>query len=248
MMDKTSKDNKLKIIGLAALGLILLVGGIVSECSQNSREAAKAAKAAAEAEARELEELRLAGKFDANRKAIIDEVLTEIDEGNFWRARAIARKYEHVADPYLISLDSQAHEKQLLKEIGRVPESDAARRHKIYAQLVELVPASSEYQRQKQRYGEIVGRQRAATKARLDKYGAKPGENDIYSAVRRYLRQVAHDPRSIQDLGCTYPRFTEMGWMVACQYRGRNGFGGMVKNRNFFYLRHGSVVSMSEVR
>lgn len=248
IMEIRNYDNKLKIYGLIGLGVVLLLGGLLSECSQRADEAEQAQREAAAKLAQKEEKERLARYFEANRKAVIDEVLAEIEAGAYWRARRIAAKYEHVADPYLISLESQAREKQLLKRIDRAEKSDAAKLYAMYSELTDLVPGSREYQERKRHYKNIVDQEKAAAKARQARYGSKPTEAEVYTAVRRHLRQSAHDPDSIRDIGCTYTVFTERGWMTACQYRGSNAFGATITDRSFFYLRHGTVVAMSETR
>ena len=38
----------------------------------------------------------------------------------------------------------------------------------------------------------------------------------------------------------------EKGWLVGCNYRGRNGFGGMIRQANWFTITHGRVVKMDD--
>ncbi len=39
---------------------------------------------------------------------------------------------------------------------------------------------------------------------------------------------------------------TDDGWLVGCDYRGRNGFGGMIRNSNWFTIRHKHVIAMHD--
>lgn len=58
------------------------------------------------------------------------------------------------------------------------------------------------------------------------------------SPVRRYLRNIAHDPGSIDFEGCTEPVLTaDNCWRTTCNYRGKNAFGATIRNSGTFYIR-----------
>ncbi len=82
--------------------------------------------------------------------------------------------------------------------------------------------------------------------ARVKKFGPPPVQSawdGSYRVVERHLKDVANDPDSIKIAKCTEVSFHEKdGWLVACEYRGRNKFGGMVRNANWFVIRQSSVV------
>ena len=67
-----------------------------------------------------------------------------------------------------------------------------------------------------------------------------------YSAVERYLKRIARDPDSVEIDECTEVRFTRDAWLVGCNWRGRNGFGGMNRGANWFSIRDGEVVEMHD--
>lgn len=67
-------------------------------------------------------------------------------------------------------------------------------------------------------------------------------------AVRQYLKQVAHDPSSIQIVGCREPELTDSCWQLDCQYRGKNSFGALVLNTTRFYVRGDAVLRSSPLR
>lgn len=88
----------------------------------------------------------------------------------------------------------------------------------------------------------------AAEKAKRDalvaKFGPKPqasGWDGSYREVERYLKRVMNDPDSLEWDGCTEVKYNKAGWLVGCNYRGRNGFGGMVRNANWFTIVNGRV-------
>jgi hypothetical protein len=67
-----------------------------------------------------------------------------------------------------------------------------------------------------------------------------------YSEVERYLERVARDPDSVEVDGCTEVKRATNGWLVGCNWRGRNGFGGMERQANWFTVRGGQVVAMHD--
>jgi hypothetical protein len=80
-------------------------------------------------------------------------------------------------------------------------------------------------------------------KRREDKFGEKPEKMlGSYSEVRRYLRATANDPESIEIEQCTDVYTSDQGWLVGCDYRGDNAFGGTVRQSNWFTIVDGRVV------
>ncbi len=81
-------------------------------------------------------------------------------------------------------------------------------------------------------------------------YGEKPirGSWDgSYSVVERYLKQVMHDPSSLDIDGCTPAyKVEKIGWVVGCRYRGKNVFGAKVLNQNWFVIRQNRVVDVKD--
>jgi len=80
------------------------------------------------------------------------------------------------------------------------------------------------------------------------KFGAKPdqsGWDGSYREVKRYLKKAANDPGSIKIETCTPVSYDEkVGWLVGCDYRGKNAFGALVKNSNWFAIRNGTVIKV----
>lgn len=78
------------------------------------------------------------------------------------------------------------------------------------------------------------------------KFGPRPeqsGWDGSYSEVKRHLKQFANDPDSIKIESCTTVSVDKkMGWLVGCDYRGTNKFGGKVLNSNWFIIKNGEVI------
>lgn len=93
-------------------------------------------------------------------------------------------------------------------------------------------------------------RRRNATAAeRRRRFGAPPQASawdGTYREVKNYLRRVANDPESIEIDECTGVYHSDEGWLVGCDYRGRNAFGGMIRQSNWFVIRNGTVVAIKD--
>ena len=80
------------------------------------------------------------------------------------------------------------------------------------------------------------------------KFGKQPSQsawNGSYSEINRHLEAAANDPNSIKVEGCTAVSYdNKVGWLVGCDYRGKNKFGGLVRNFNWFVIRNQKVVKV----
>lgn len=85
--------------------------------------------------------------------------------------------------------------------------------------------------------------------ARVAKFGAPPTASawdGHYIEVETYLEGIARDPDSVEFDGCTKVYHTPDGWLVGCNWRARNGFGGMNRQANWFTVRNERVVAMHD--
>lgn len=145
-------------------------------------------------------------------------------------------------------------------ELARLDPSNSAyqRKHAHYAGKVEArnkKAAAAKAAADRKAAAERAAREKklAAEKAKRDAVVAKFGESPTQSAwdgsyyeVERYLKHVANDPDSIDIDACTKVYRADDGWLVGCDYRGRNAFGGMIRKSNWFTIRHGRVVAMHD--
>lgn len=82
------------------------------------------------------------------------------------------------------------------------------------------------------------------------KYGEQPTisyDGKTCFEVEPYLKRALNDPESLIMSGCSTPRLIPDGWLVGCGYRARNSFGGMVRKRAFFVVKHSQVISYNEI-
>jgi hypothetical protein len=91
--------------------------------------------------------------------------------------------------------------------------------------------------------------QAARIQAQDETFGKAPersGYDGTYRVVKNYLEVVMHDPDSLEMDTCTKVYRTDKGWLVGCDYRGKNAYGAMVKVFHWFTIRQNKVVQEHE--
>ena len=151
--------------------------------------------------------------------------------------------------------------KEILAKLKNIPASHINRNKILYQELVSYNPDVKKYKDKLDYYSGKVKEQDEKKRiekekiidkylARIDEFGAVPVKNSLngsyYPAVESYLRVVAHDSDSIEFDGCTKVYPIEEGWLVGCDYRGRNAFGAKVRQSNWFTIVHGTVIMKHE--
>jgi len=82
---------------------------------------------------------------------------------------------------------------------------------------------------------------------RIEKFG-EPPQNSAWDGsvkcVKDYLKAIAKDPDSLKYESWSEPYYSEEGWIVRCNYRAKNSFGGYEREIKYFLIRHGAVVEI----
>jgi len=177
-------------------------------------------------------------------KKLYQENLTLLD---------IKLETEHLA---LKKAAAEKKTQEIIIQLKSTPVSDYEKNESLYKTLVELNPDMAKYKEKLAHYSAKLKEKKAqelaeATKRqqeqqqRLTKFGEKPTKNawdGSYLPVKLYLKQIAHDPDSIDIIGCTDVYEADDGWLVGCDYRGKNLFGALIKQSNWFTIRRDEVV------
>lgn len=154
----------------------------------------------------------------------------------------------------------EARTAELVAKLREVPVSEFAKNKRMYQQLVNINPENSKYQEKLNFYSRKLNekmleerkeqqRLERERKERIIKFGKVPTQSawdGSYIVVENYLKRAANDPDSIEVDGCTKVYHTENGWLVGCDYRGRNAFGALVRQSNWFTIVHGQVLQMHD--
>lgn len=248
--------------------------GLIAVFSESPTRRNDTATAGRSAQAIERERARrdeTQSEFAANRTQIIADIKSDMSQLRFSEAAKRAKPYLFIADAELAGLHSLARKKaeefRLLRAARDAPASDLARNVELYAKLEKADPSNSTYQQKHSYYAAKLNakkqqeaakaatarRKAAAEKAKQDAVVAKFGPAPVqsvwdgsYGPVESYLKRVANDPDSIDIDACTEVYRANDGWLVGCDYRGRNGFGGMIRKSNWFTIRHLKVVAIHE--
>jgi hypothetical protein len=235
------------VVGLIVWAVVLMTKGATRE---EERVAALAADSNAQA---------LRTDYVAHGAAILERMDSAFKAHNYPLAAGIGEMYasavsdsqltrrlrdardalQHVAD--------KAKEQQLIAQLQTVPADDLDAYRDLYQQLVALSPTNASYKRKYEDYNSRTVRRNAAERDRIRRFGPAPQASawdGTYSEVKNYLQATMNDPSSLEGLECTQVYYVERGWLVGCNYRGRNAFGGMIRQANWFIIRQRRVVDM----
>lgn len=138
---------------------------------------------------------------------------------------------------------------EIEKKLRGIPGSNHAENARLYRELVALAPDENRYQNRLDHYQNKIDQAEKERAARRLAFGEAPiqsGWDGSYRVVEEYLNRIANDPDSIEIDGCTSVYHTKDGWLVGCDYRGRNAFGGMIRQSNWFTIVHGQVREMHD--
>jgi len=61
--------------------------------------------------------------------------------------------------------------------------------------------------------------------------------------IRKYLKQRAYFPDSIEIHGCGQLFYSDEGWVTTCNVQGKNTFGGLIHHIETFTFRYGQIIN-----
>ena len=194
-----------------------------------------------------------------------------IQNSDYKKAVSLSSKYLPSKNKDIIELNTKAKSElaasvrisntnKILAELKTIPASKYKENMDLYQQLVTNNPGNEKYKSKLNYYSKLIKEQKEKGRiaqekltkereARIAKFGEPPAQSawdGSYYQVEMYLERIANDPDSIKIDGCSKLRYTESGWLVGCDYRGRNAFGGMIRQSNWFTIVHGRVIKMHD--
>ena len=211
--------------------------------------------------------------FKQSKEEIVENLRLEIKNENYGKVAELARKYLQFKgnDKDIIKINQEASilmakvfkEKQteknkkkkeeIVRKLKTIPTSDFNQNKRLYETLLNYEPDNKKYIEKVKFYTDKINKEETKREKkrtdRIAKFGKPPvasAWDGSYSAVERYLEQVANDPDSIKISGCTEVYHSKDGWLVGCDYRGRNAFGGIIRQSNWFTIRHNNVIRMDK--
>jgi hypothetical protein len=168
---------------------------------------------------------------------------------------ALFRKYDKSDYKDLPEISKRLTIMDLEQKVKDIPVSEAWKNLTIYNSLAKLDPENKRYKQKVAFYQTKVDlleeeeeRKRKEYQASLARFGKKPTNSSWDGSVRcveTYMKEAAKDPDSLEfeKWGRVAYNSTD-GWIVWCKYRAKNSFGGYVRERKWFVIRHNMVVDV----
>jgi len=188
--------------------------------------------------------------FNANKDKILKELAGLIKASNYNKIIEITERYMVSGDQLLRDIHVAAKTKQLAAVIKETPESNYEIRASAFSELEKLHPEDKNIKQRAAYYRSMYAKQQQKIEAdardRVEKYGEPPVLifGRYYYPVENYLKSVAHDPSSISIQKCSDASFDGDGWLVGCEYLGKNAFGATVRTTSWFTIVHNQVVKV----
>ncbi|HBN7642451.1 hypothetical protein NDR77_13400 [Pseudomonas aeruginosa] len=238
----TNKALSLKSRAITVTALIFAAFMAIGVGAQNDAEAKKIEEAKQLAAAQAEERQKKAEEFAANRESILGKATASLSAGNFSEVTSQLTQYANVQDADLqkalasaragIELQKRkAQEATLLEEVAKTV--DQAKLAEIYGKLATLFPDNKKYTEQQNSYAKAVQEEKekaAAAEARKklieSQFSAWDGS---HRTLERAIKKSMNDPDSYEHDETSYwDRGDHL--VVLTHFRGRNAFGGMVRN------------------
>jgi len=216
--------------------------------------------------------LRRKANFEKNIEQYYQDFLTKYKQKQYKEVDQAAKafqtngRYEYKSVPELHKealrlLQEQNRIQQiadLQQEAKKIPDSNYQAKFFIYKKLLTLDPQNQQYQKeiafsQKKLQAEQEARRKKLkaeeeeNKKRLARFGPPP-ENSAWDGsvgcVKEYLKAIAKDPDSLKFGNWSKVFYSNDGWIVLCDWRAKNSFGGYVRSVNWFVIRYNRVIAM----
>lgn len=199
--------------------------------------------------------------FALNKKTVLQEIKDLANKKKYQEGLNKVKLYSQTKDKELLALkndllakqkayEKEKQTKEILAQLKKIPASQLEKNYYLYRDLVKMHPKNSRYQQKLKHYSFKIAEIEGKKIAEQQFYGAKPTQSrwdDSYSAVNQYLKQTMRDPDSLDIDRCSKVYKVEnLGWVVGCRYREKNGFGGISVSQNWFIIRQSQVVGIRD--
>jgi len=199
--------------------------------------------------------------FQKNKASVIEKIKELGSQKKYDEGVKFINQYIQTHDKELLTLkhdfETQQQQikinkktKEILAQLKKIPANQLEKNYNLYKELLKMHPKNSRYSQKMKHYANKIAEVEAKKVAEKLFYGEKPVQSawdGSYSVVEKYLRQVMNDPSSLKIDSCTSVyKVKNTGWVVGCRYRGKNAFGGMVLNQNWFIIRQNHVIDVKD--
>jgi len=241
---KTNKEIPIKIRAASIFALIVAFGIFVGQ-SQDKKSQEVAAQQAQE-KAEKIAQIKQdnINHFSANRVQIISSAKSALADKEYQSVITQTTKYLVSGDEELKGINSSAKieiekirksekTKLLLAELKKVPSSEYEKNRKLYQQLARLHPKNQTYENKVKSYSGKIEKEK---QEQLAEEARKKQIEEQFSAwdgshrnLERVIKKAMNDPDSYEhDETVYWDRGDHL--VVKTTYRGKNAFGGVVRN------------------
>lgn len=241
---KTNTEIPIKIRGASILLLILAFGVFVSQSQYE--KAQEVALQQAKEKSEKIAQIKQdnINHFAANREQIMLSANSALASKEYESVITQTSKYLVSGDEELKSIISSAKKeiekirksentKRLLAELKKVPFSEYEKNLKLYQQLASLHPNNQKYKNKINAYSEKIAKEKqeqlaseARNKQIEEQFSAWDGS---HRNLERVIKNAMNDPDSYEH---DETKYWDRGdhLVVKTIYRGKNAFGGVVRN------------------
>lgn len=244
VFSKTNKEFPIKARGASLFVLFIVFGIFIGQAQEKKEQELAIQQAQEKSEMAEKLKKDVIDYFNTNRKLIIASVKNAHSAKEFKSVVAQSNKYLVAGDEELNKMNAQAKKelaaihkaektKQILAELKSVPTSEYEKNKNLYQQLVDLHPTNDGY---KNKVSFYLNKIDVAAKAKLAAEARKKQIESQFSPwdgshrnLERLIKKAMNDPDSYEH---DETKYWDMGdhLVVQTTYRGKNAFGGIVRN------------------
>jgi len=241
---KTNKEFSVKERVISIFILFMAFGFFVGQAQERKEQELAAQQAQEKAEkAAQLRQDNI-DYFNANREQIISRVKSAITEKDYQAAISQSNKYLVSGDKELEQLNTQAKNElsaiqkakkteKLLAELKSVPTEEYEKNRGLYQQLLKMHPDSELYKNKVAFYAGKIKEEKQkqiAAEERKKKIESQFSAWDgSHRNLERVIKESMNDPDSYEHVKTVYwDRGDHL--IVKTTFRGKNAFGGVVKN------------------
>lgn len=184
--------------------------------------------------------------YNAHREEILKKAFAALLTGEYQSILDHGKKYLSANDNAFNGIYTMA----ILYKLKMEPNLSSEIYEKLYQQLIELNPNEIAYKIEREKYAQKIKNELKELEDKhreyTEWYGPAPEKNwsGTYNVIRKHLKQVLNDPYSFAISNCSPVMFGNGGWLIGCNYRAKNIYGGFVLNTGLFLVVNGEVKQM----
>ncbi len=230
---KTKSTLSVESRGVIIIILMVVAGAFVGDNFERKVEELATQKTKNESD--ELAKLIQKNKnfFNVNRNKIISSVKSSIAKKKYRTALSQSIKYLATGDTELKKLHDFAKTKQLLAKLKSVPSKKYELNKSLYERLLKLNPKNNSYKAKVEFYTRKIENDKRKELAAKERNKRIQGQFSTWDGshrnLERFIKRAMNDPDSYKHVDTQY--WDKGSYLIVkIVYRGKNAFGGIVKN------------------